>query len=58
MPEYQLRETAARNKDFWLVKIIKPQPTFLGEAIPVFGDGGATDDKPAGSEGVNHVSGD
>ncbi len=45
MAEYQLREMAARNKDFWLAKIIQPQPTFLGDAIPVFGDGGATDDK-------------
>lgn len=45
MAEYQLREMATRNKDFWLAKIIKPQPTFLGEVIPVFGDGGATDDK-------------
>ncbi|PKM77699.1 MAG: hypothetical protein CVU90_05945 [Firmicutes bacterium HGW-Firmicutes-15] len=45
MGQYQLREMAARNKDFWLAKIIKPQPTFLGEVIPVFGDGGETDDK-------------
>ncbi len=45
MIQYQLRETAARNKDFWLAAIIKPEPTFLGEAIPVFGDGGATDDQ-------------
>jgi vancomycin permeability regulator SanA len=45
MAQYQLREMAARNKDFWLAKIIKPQPTFLGDAIPVFGDGRATDDK-------------
>ena len=41
----EVREMAARNKDFWLCKVIKPQPTFLGEAISVFGDGGATDDK-------------
>lgn len=39
-----LREMAARNKDFWLAAVIKPEPTFLGEAIPVFGDGSATDD--------------
>lgn len=45
MTSYELREMAARNKDFWLAKIIKPQPTFLGEPIPVFGDGTATDDK-------------
>lgn len=42
---YEAREMAARNKDFCLTKIIKPRPTFLGDAIPVFGDGGATDDK-------------
>lgn len=45
MISYKLRETAARNKDFWLAKLLKPKPTFLGEPIPVFGDGGATDDK-------------
>lgn len=45
MAAYEVREMAARNKDFWMAKVIKPQPTFLGESIPVFGDGGATDDK-------------
>lgn len=45
MATYELREMAARNKDFWSAKVFKPKPTFLGEAIPVFGDGGATDDK-------------
>lgn len=45
MAVYEAREMAARNKDFWLVRVFKPQPTFLGEVIPVFGDGGATDDK-------------
>lgn len=44
MDMYEVREMAARNKDFWAV-IFKPQPTFLGEAIPVVGDGRATDDK-------------
>ncbi|MDR3542080.1 MAG: ElyC/SanA/YdcF family protein [Desulfosporosinus sp.] len=42
---YKVREIAARNKDFLMAKIIKPKPTYLGEAIPVFGDGRATDDK-------------
>lgn len=46
MKMYQLREVAARNKDFLWVKILKPEPTFLGDAIPVFGDGSVTDDKP------------
>lgn len=45
MTSYEIREMAARNKDFLMARYIKPQPTFLGEAIPVFGDGGATDDK-------------
>ena len=45
MASYEVREMAARNKDFWSAKVFKPKPTFLGEAIPVFGDGGATDDK-------------
>lgn len=45
MAYYGVREMAARNKDFWMAKVIKPEPTFLGDAIPVFGDGGATDDK-------------
>lgn len=41
----ELREIAARNKDFLLCRVFKPEPTFLGEPIPVFGDGRATDDK-------------
>lgn len=45
MGMYQLREIAARNKDFLWSEIIKPKPTFLGDAIPVFGDGKATDDQ-------------
>jgi len=44
--QYELREIAARNKDFFLAKVLKPEPTFLGEEIPVSGDGRATDDKP------------
>ena len=42
---YEIREIVARNKDFLWAKIIKPKPTFLGDSIPVFGDGKATDDK-------------
>ncbi|GAB6153947.1 ElyC/SanA/YdcF family protein [Desulfosporosinus burensis] len=45
MKMYNLREIAARNKDFLWTNVIKPKPTFLGDAIPVFGDGKATDDK-------------
>lgn len=46
MAQYELREIAARNKDFLLARVLKPEPTFLGEEIPVSGDGRATDDKP------------
>lgn len=46
MYNYELREMAARNKDFVLARILKPEPTFLGEAIPVSGDGRLTDDRP------------
>ena len=36
-----IREILARNKDF-VYAIIQPEPTYLGEAIPVQGDGNAT----------------
>lgn len=45
MFNYEIREILARNKDFCLSKFVKPEPTFLGDPIPVFGDGRATDDK-------------
>ena len=45
MKQYQLREIAARNKDFFTARLIQPKPTYLGEVIPVFGDGKDTDDK-------------
>ena len=45
MNMYKIREIAARDKDFLWAKILKPEPTFLGDAIPVFGDGKVTDDK-------------
>jgi len=38
-----VREILARNKDF-LTSIFKPKPTFLGEVIPVSGDGNLTND--------------
>lgn len=45
--EYRdFREILARNKDF-IYTIIKPEPTYLGEKIPVFGDGDVTNDIPA-----------
>lgn len=39
-----LREILARNKDFFTC-ILKPRPTYLGDAIPVNGNGDATNDK-------------
>ena len=40
----EIREVIARIKDFFKV-IIKPKPTYLGETIPVSGDGDITNDK-------------
>lgn len=40
----ELREFAARIKDFFYV-IIKPKPTYLGDTIPVYGDGDITNDQ-------------
>lgn len=39
----EFREILARNKDF-LYCIAKPEPTYLGEAIPVSGNGNVTND--------------
>lgn len=41
---YDLREVLARVKDFGM-SIIKPEPTYLGEAIPIWGDGNLTNDE-------------
>lgn len=40
----ELREIIARNKDFFSC-IFKPKPTYLGEVIPVSGNGDVTNDK-------------
>lgn len=40
----ELREILARNKDF-INCIIKPEPTYLGESIPVSGDRNITNDR-------------
>ena len=40
----ELREILARNKDF-IQTIFKLKPTYLGESIPVSGDGNITNDK-------------
>ena len=39
----EVREILARSKDF-VNTIIKPKPTYLGEAVPVSGDGDVTND--------------
>ena len=40
----ELREILARNKDF-ATSILKPAPTYLGEMIPVSGNGDLTNDE-------------
>lgn len=39
-----MREILSRNKDFFYT-LFKPKPTYLGETIPVSGDGNTTNDK-------------
>lgn len=43
-PYFDLREAAARAKDT-LWSIPKPQPTYLGESISIFGSGDITNDR-------------
>ena len=38
-----IRESLARVKDFFMA-IFKPEPTYLGDAIPIWGSGSLTDD--------------
>ena len=38
-----VREILARNKDF-LTSIFRPEPTYRGDAIPIWGDGNLTND--------------
>ena len=40
----KLREIFAKDKDF-LMCLIKPKPTFLGDKIPITGNGDVTNDK-------------
>jgi len=40
----EVREILARNKDF-ATSILQPNPTYLGEVIPVSGDGNLTNDE-------------
>jgi len=37
------REAMARVKDFFMI-LFKPEPTYLGEVIPISGSGALTDD--------------
>ena len=41
---YDMREVLARDKDF-VQTIFKPEPTYLGETIPISGNGDDTNDK-------------
>ncbi|MBR0026508.1 MAG: YdcF family protein [Clostridia bacterium] len=41
---YDLREILARCKDFAMA-IVKPEPTYLGEVIPISGSGDLTNDR-------------
>ncbi|NEW08783.1 hypothetical protein GK047_22565 [Paenibacillus sp. SYP-B3998] len=45
MPKFETREIAARNKDFMLVHWLKPKPKYLGDPIPIAGDGRQTRDE-------------
>ena len=44
MATYRVREIGARIKAVWMAGIIKPNPTYLGEAIPITGSGLKTRD--------------
>ena len=45
MDSYKKREVLAKLKDFAYVNILKPEPKFLGESIPVStSDGRLTED--------------
>ena len=44
LPRYEARELLARNKDF-VMTLFMPEPTYLGEAVPVFGNGNVTNDQ-------------
>lgn len=44
MPYYRLREYPARVKAFLQAQVFRPEPKFLGDPIPVWGDGIVTGD--------------
>jgi vancomycin permeability regulator SanA len=43
MPRFVAREILARSKDFFYT-LFMPEPTYLGDAIPIWGDGNLTND--------------
>jgi len=43
MPRFVAREILARNKDFFYT-LFMPKPTYLGDVIPIWGDGNLTND--------------
>lgn len=42
---YDVREFAARVKDFFLAKVFKPEPKYLGDELPISGSGIVTHDR-------------
>jgi vancomycin permeability regulator SanA len=46
MARYTLREWFARIKDFIYVRILKPDPAFIGDKIPITGSSSPSYDKP------------
>ncbi len=44
MAYYRVREIGARIKAVWMAGIVKPNPTYLGETIPITGSGLRTRD--------------
>jgi len=40
-----IRESLARVKDFFSVNVFLPEPKYIGDAIPIFGDSSETHDK-------------
>jgi SanA protein len=43
---YEQREFLARCKAFWFALVWRPQPSFLGPAIPITGDAALSHDQP------------
>lgn len=52
-----VRELLARPKD-WIYTIVMPKPTYLGDSIPVSGDGNVTNDKEESRDTVHERIGE